>query len=108
MAAFDAFQPDFDVFRRFDQPVYFALGGRGDPDLYARMAARLDLPNGLLVHRQAATDGADVVVRTTRAALPLLLAGRTDGAAIDGDAGVLLRLTSLLEAPDPGFEIVTP
>jgi pimeloyl-ACP methyl ester carboxylesterase len=41
MAAFDAFEPDFDVFRRFDRPVYFALGGRGNPDLYARMAARL-------------------------------------------------------------------
>lgn len=41
MAAFDAFQPDLDVFRRFDRPVYFALGGRGNPDLYARMAARL-------------------------------------------------------------------
>ena len=41
MAAFDAYQPDLDVFRRFDRPVYFALGGRGNPDLYARMAARL-------------------------------------------------------------------
>ena len=41
MAAFDAHEPDFDVLRRFDQPVYFALGGRGNPDLYARMAARL-------------------------------------------------------------------
>ena len=41
MAAFDACQPDLGVFRRFDRPVYFALGGRGNPDLYARMAARL-------------------------------------------------------------------
>jgi pimeloyl-ACP methyl ester carboxylesterase len=41
MTAFDAYQPDLDVFRRFDRPVYFALGGRGNPDLYARMAARL-------------------------------------------------------------------
>lgn len=41
MAAFDAFQPNLDVFRRFDRPVYLALGGRGNPDLYARMAARL-------------------------------------------------------------------
>ena len=41
MAAFDAFEPDVDVLRRFDRPVYFALGGRGNPDLYARMAARL-------------------------------------------------------------------
>jgi pimeloyl-ACP methyl ester carboxylesterase len=41
MAAFEAFEPDFDALRRFDRPVYFALGGRGNPDLYARMAARL-------------------------------------------------------------------
>jgi alkyl sulfatase BDS1-like metallo-beta-lactamase superfamily hydrolase len=74
----------------------------------ANESYRLDLRNGVLVHRQAPTGGADVVVRTTRAALPLLLAGRTDGATIVGDAGVLLRLTGLLEAPDPGFAIVTP
>jgi hypothetical protein len=41
MRAFDAYQPDLEVLRRFDRPVYFALGGRGNPDLYARMAARL-------------------------------------------------------------------
>jgi pimeloyl-ACP methyl ester carboxylesterase len=41
LAAFDAFEPDFDALRRFDRPVYFALGGRGNPDLYARMAQRL-------------------------------------------------------------------
>lgn len=39
--AFDAYEPDFDVLRAFDRPVYFALGGRGNPDLYPRMAARL-------------------------------------------------------------------
>ena len=41
LAAFDAFEPDFDVLRRFDRPVYFAIGGRSNPDLYARMADRL-------------------------------------------------------------------
>jgi len=41
MAAFDAFEPDFEVLRGFDRPVYLALGGRGNPDLYARMAKRL-------------------------------------------------------------------
>jgi pimeloyl-ACP methyl ester carboxylesterase len=39
--AFDEFQPDLDVLRRFDRPVYYALGGRSNPDWYARMAARL-------------------------------------------------------------------
>ena len=41
LAAFDAFEFDLDRLRRFDRPVYFALGGRGDPDLYPRIAARL-------------------------------------------------------------------
>ena len=47
-------------------------------------------------------------VRTTRAALPGLLAGSTDGIAIEGDAPVLARLMAVLEAPDPDFAIVTP
>ena len=41
LAAFDDFEPDVDVLRRFDRPVYFALGGRTNPDLHARMAERL-------------------------------------------------------------------
>jgi len=41
MAAFDAYEPDFDVLRHFGRPVLFVLGGRGNPDLYARMAERL-------------------------------------------------------------------
>lgn len=69
---------------------------------------RLDLRNGVLVHREAPVDGAGVVVRTTRAALPGLLAGATDGAAIEGDASVLARLMAVVEAPDPDFSIVTP
>jgi pimeloyl-ACP methyl ester carboxylesterase len=39
--AFDGFEPDFDRLRQFTKPVYFALGGRSNPDLYARMAYRL-------------------------------------------------------------------
>ncbi|HUQ78545.1 MAG TPA: alpha/beta hydrolase [Patescibacteria group bacterium] len=41
MAAFDAYEPDVEILRAFDRPVYFALGGRGNPDLYPRMAERL-------------------------------------------------------------------
>lgn len=41
IAAFDAYQPDLAVFRRFGRPVYYALGGLSNPDLYARIAARL-------------------------------------------------------------------
>jgi len=39
--AFDSDDLDVDVLRRFDRPVYFALGGRSNPDYYARMADRL-------------------------------------------------------------------
>ena len=39
--AFDAGDLDLEALRRFDQPVYFALGGRSNPDLFARMAERL-------------------------------------------------------------------
>jgi pimeloyl-ACP methyl ester carboxylesterase len=39
--AFDAYEPDFDRLQRFTQPVYYALGGRSNPDLYARIAHRL-------------------------------------------------------------------
>ena len=69
---------------------------------------RLDLRNGVLVHRVASVDGADVTIRTTGSALPGLLAGSTEGAAIEGDASVLVRLMAVLEAPDPDFAIVTP
>lgn len=37
----EAFEPDWEALRRFDRPVYFALGGRSNPDLYARTAERL-------------------------------------------------------------------
>ncbi|MFN8520354.1 MAG: alkyl sulfatase dimerization domain-containing protein [Chloroflexota bacterium] len=69
---------------------------------------RLDLRNGVLIHHQAAVEGADVVLRLPRAALIGLLAGQTDGMAVEGDAGVLARLAGVLQAPDPAFDIVTP
>ncbi len=39
--AFDSGDLDLEALRSFDQPVYFALGGRSNPDYYARMADRL-------------------------------------------------------------------
>lgn len=41
LAALDAFEPAWDVLRTFNRPVYFALGGRSNPDLYSRIAQRL-------------------------------------------------------------------
>jgi alkyl sulfatase BDS1-like metallo-beta-lactamase superfamily hydrolase len=69
---------------------------------------RLDLRNGVLVHRTAPTDGADLVLRMPKAALPGLLSGSTEGIATDGDPAVLARLTAVLESPNPAFDIVTP
>ena len=40
-AVLEAAELDFDALRRFDRPVYFALGGRSNPDLYGRIAGRL-------------------------------------------------------------------
>jgi hypothetical protein len=41
MAAFDNGDLDLGALRAFDSPVYFALGGRSNPDYYGRMAERL-------------------------------------------------------------------
>lgn len=41
IAAFARSELDVDALRAFERPVYFALGGRSNPDYYARMAARL-------------------------------------------------------------------
>ncbi len=41
LAAFFSSDLDLDALRRFRRPVYFALGGRSNPDYYARMAERL-------------------------------------------------------------------
>jgi alkyl sulfatase BDS1-like metallo-beta-lactamase superfamily hydrolase len=71
-------------------------------------AYRLDLRNGVLVHRAAPADGADVVLRLPRAALVGLLAGQLDGVSVEGDPTVLGRLMTVLDAPDPDFAIVTP
>jgi pimeloyl-ACP methyl ester carboxylesterase len=41
LRAFETGQLDLEQLRRFDRPVYFALGGRSNPDYYAEMAKRL-------------------------------------------------------------------
>lgn len=41
LQAFDAGTLDPERLRSFDKPVYFALGGRSNPDYYERMARRL-------------------------------------------------------------------
>ena len=41
--AFDGGDLDLEALRVFDRPVYFALGGRSNPDFFRRMADRLAL-----------------------------------------------------------------
>jgi hypothetical protein len=41
VAAFDTARLDLARLRKFERPVYFALGGLSNPDYYARMAERL-------------------------------------------------------------------
>jgi pimeloyl-ACP methyl ester carboxylesterase len=41
LRAFDSGDLDVEALRTFDRPVYFALGGRSNPDYYGLMAARL-------------------------------------------------------------------
>jgi hypothetical protein len=40
MQAFRSSTLDLDSLRTFDRPVYFAVGGRSNPDYYGRMAER--------------------------------------------------------------------
>src|SRR5581483_11590854 len=41
MRAFDEAELDLGALRPFTQPVYFALGGRSNPDYFAQLAERL-------------------------------------------------------------------
>jgi len=69
---------------------------------------RLDLRNGVLVHRLAPVGDAALIIRTSRAALPGLLAGQMGGINLEGDPSVLGQLLGVLQTPDPDFSIVTP
>lgn len=77
---------------------------------------RLWLRHGVLTYSGAPQRGdADATLTTTRAALPALAAGAATpdalsaaGIEVSGDAGVLGRLTAVLDAGDPDFAIVTP
>jgi alkyl sulfatase BDS1-like metallo-beta-lactamase superfamily hydrolase len=100
---FDAIAIRVDGPRAWDESL--SIGFRFDDQEWTY---RVDLNNGVLVHRTAPIDDVDLTIQTTLAALPGLLAGRTDGMALTGDATVLGRLTAVLEDPDPGFAIVTP
>lgn len=77
---------------------------------------RLTLRNGVLSSTSAPqTTPADAVLHLPVAALPAVASGIADpadmavvGMTIDGDPAALGRLLAALDAPDPGFAIVTP
>ena len=72
---------------------------------------RLELTNGVLIqHLDPAGGGTDLTVTLTKPQLIGLLTGTggLDGIATDGDLGVIQRLLAVIEAPTPGFAIVTP
>ena len=71
---------------------------------------RLTLRNGVLVHRQGASDGtADVTITLTKALLLAMLAGLAGpGIEVEGDPAVLPALLGVLDVPVPDFAIVTP
>lgn len=74
---------------------------------------RLTLRNGVLVYRKVGADAdtAQATIRlATRLRLISLAAGdhTSPGLEISGDADVLASLVSVLDKPDPDFDIVTP
>ncbi len=71
---------------------------------------RIELSNGALIHYPTIGNrAADLTVTLTKPQLLRLLAGaKPDGIDMSGDPGVLGRLMSLIDDPDPDFAIVTP
>ncbi|MFF2831504.1 alkyl/aryl-sulfatase [Cellulosimicrobium cellulans] len=77
---------------------------------------RLWLRNGVLSYSAAPQRGdADATLTATSTALPVLATGAATpdalaaaGIEVAGDAGVLARLTAVLDPGDPDFAIVTP
>jgi len=74
---------------------------------------RLTLRNGVLVYRKAPADvstASATITLANRLRLLALAAGDTEspGVEISGDASVLPSIISVLDKPDPSFNIVTP
>jgi alkyl sulfatase BDS1-like metallo-beta-lactamase superfamily hydrolase len=74
---------------------------------------RLTLRNGVLVYRKVPADEASAGVTLkleTKVRLLLLANGdfTSPGLEIGGDAAVLQQLVSVLDRPNPGFDIITP
>ena len=74
---------------------------------------RVTLRNGVLVYRKRTADPGTAIATITLAAKMRLMAAafgdlNSPGLEITGDQGVLQTLMSVLDRPDPGFNIITP
>jgi alkyl sulfatase BDS1-like metallo-beta-lactamase superfamily hydrolase len=71
---------------------------------------RMTLSNGALIHwANPAPGGTDLTLTLTKPQLLGMLGGNgLEGIQTQGDPGALHQLLGLLDAPDPGFAIVTP
>ncbi|WP_243057875.1 alkyl/aryl-sulfatase [Nocardioides sp. SR21] len=71
---------------------------------------RMELSNGVLVHFPTQKDhAADLVVTLTKPQLLALLGGAgNDGVGFEGDPATLGTILSVLDDPDPAFNIVIP
>ena len=74
---------------------------------------RLTLRNGVLVYRKRPADAATATATVTLAAKMRLMAAAlgdfsSPGLDVTGDPGALQALLSVLDRPDPAFDIVTP
>lgn len=73
---------------------------------------RVTLRNGVLIHRERAAQDppADAILAAEKLRLLMLLAGdeSSPGIELSGDKTAFARLFAVLDAPDPGFNIVLP
>ena len=74
---------------------------------------RVTLRNGVLVHRKRPADPETAAATVTVAAKMRLMAAAmgdltSPGIEVVGDVGALQSLMSVLDKPDPGFNIITP
>ena len=74
---------------------------------------RLSLGNGVLVYRKRPAEPETATAAVTLAAKMRLMAAAmgdltSPGLEVTGDAGALAALMSVLDRPDPDFNIITP
>ncbi|UKJ63216.1 MBL fold metallo-hydrolase [Cellulosimicrobium cellulans] len=108
---FDALAVQVDGPRAWDEDLSVDVVLTDSGDRY-----RLWLRNGVLSYSAAPQRGdADATLTATSTALPVLATGAATpdalaaaGVEVAGDAGVLARLTAVLDPGDPDFAIVTP